>query len=72
MSSEPSPEDSGASEEQIAVATLQVPVTVDRSGTVTAPIGTPGLRQRFKMKMDDVSKEMEEMSVKLKRKVSST
>ena len=41
--------------------------TTSTSSTGTGP-GT--LRQRFKLTVDDISKEVEELSVKLKRKVS--
>lgn len=48
--------------------TVEVPVKISDDGSV-AQSGQPGLRQRLKVKMDDVSKGVEEMSVKLKRKV---
>lgn len=35
----------------------------------TKPSGPGTLRQRFKLTVDDISKEVEELSVKLKRKV---
>jgi hypothetical protein len=49
--------------------TVEVPVDISNTGEVSQA-GQPGLRQRLKVKLDDVSKGVEEMSVKLKRKVS--
>lgn len=41
-----------------------------RAGGPNGPTGPGTLRQRFKLTVDDISKEVEELSVKLKRKVS--
>lgn len=38
------------------------------SGTTSKPTGPGTLRQRFKLSVNDLSKEVEELSVKLKRK----
>lgn len=46
------------------------PVVTGTTSTSTTSASGPGtLRQRFKLTVDDISKEVEELSVKLKRKV---
>lgn len=56
-------------------STLEVPSGSGTTGssssttTSTKPSGPGTLRQRFKLTVDDISKEVEELSVKLKRKV---
>lgn len=46
------------------------PVVTGTTSTTATGSGGPGtLRQRFKLTVDDISKEVEELSVKLKRKV---
>jgi hypothetical protein len=46
------------------------PVVTGTTSTSNTGSGGPGtLRQRFKLTVDDISKEVEELSVKLKRKV---
>ena len=48
------------------------PVVTGTTSTSTAgSSGSGALRQRFKLNIDDISKEVEELSVKLKRKVRS-
>lgn len=47
---------------------LETSASASASGSAR-PTGPGTLRQRFKLKVDDLSKEVEELSVKLKRKV---
>jgi hypothetical protein len=46
-------------------------VTGTTSTTTTGASGPGTLRQRFKLNVEDISKEVEELSVKLKRKVGA-
>jgi hypothetical protein len=46
-------------------------VTGTTSTTVDSTSGPGTLRQRFKLTVEDISKEVEELGVKLKRKVSA-
>jgi hypothetical protein len=45
------------------------PVVTGTTSTTTSSSGPGTLRQRFKLSVEDISKEVEELSVKLKRKV---